>query len=151
MSIDIWKRKYFEIHKKLYSVNLIKPRPSDWIEDNIFLPDGVSRYKGKFSYRISPYAKEIVNRIDSSDPARVVSIMKCAQIGLTQGLIIPGMAYIISEDACPILFMAGDKELAKTSIRERFDPIIQSSGLQNLIRPSVVRKRNQKTKKTLHQ
>ena len=145
MSIDIWKRKYFEIHKKLYSVNLIKPRPSDWIEDNIFLPDGVSRYKGKFSYRISPYAKEIVNRIDSSDPARVVSIMKCAQIGLTQGLIIPGMAYIISQDACPILFMAGDKELAKTSIRERFDPIIQSSGLQNLIRPSVVRKRNQKT------
>ena len=150
MSVEIWKQKYLEIHEKMYSVNLVKKRPSDWIEENIFLPDGVSRYKGKFSYNISPYAKEIVNRIDSSDPARVVAIMKCAQIGLTQGLIIPGMAYVISEDAYPMLFMAGDKELAKTSIRERFDPIMQSSGLSGLIRPSVVRQRNQRTGDTDH-
>lgn len=142
---QIWKNIYFDIHDKAYDVNLVKMKPSDWIEQNIILPDGVSRYKGPFSYNISPYAKEIVNRIASDDPARVVSIMKCAQIGLTQGLIIPGMAYIISEDAYPMLFMAGDKELAKTSIRERFDPIIQSSGLHGLIRPSVIRAKNQRT------
>lgn len=144
-SKDIWLNVYNSIHQKMYDVNLVKTKPSDWIEQNIYLPDGVSRYKGPFSYDISPYAKEIVNRIDSGDPARVVAIMKCAQIGLTQGLIIPGMAYVISEDAYPMLFMAGDKELAKTSIRERFDPIMQSSGLSSLIRPSVIRKRNQKT------
>ena len=142
---EIWKRIYRDIHKKMYSVNLVKKRPSDWIEENIYLPDGVSRYKGPFSYDISPYAREIVDLIDSSHPCRVAAIMKCAQIGLTQGLIIPGMAYVISEDAYPMLFMAGDKELAKTSIRERFDPIMQSSGLSTLIRPSVIRKRNQKT------
>lgn len=147
---QIWLDNYNRIHNKAYSINLVKPRPSDWIEENIILPDGVSRYKGPFSYNVSPYAKEIVNRIDSGDPARVVAIMKCAQIGLTQGLIIPGMAYVISQDAYPMLFMAGDKELAKTSIRERFDPIIQSSGLQGLIRPSVIRAKNQRTGDTDH-
>lgn len=145
LQTDIWRKRWKEIHEKIYDVNLVKKKPSDWVEENIILPDGVSRYKGPFSYDISPYAKEIVNRIASDDPARVVSIMKCAQIGLTQGLIIPGMAYIIAEDAYPILFMAGDKELAKTSIRERFDPIMQSSGLQGLIRPSVIRAKNQRT------
>ena len=55
---------------------IVKKKPSDWVEENIILPDGVSRYKGPFSYNISPYAKEIVNRIASDDPARVVSIMK---------------------------------------------------------------------------
>lgn len=144
-SKEIWLNVYRSIHDKMYNINLVKTKPSDWIENNIYLPDGVSRYKGPFSYDISPYAKEIVNRIDSGDPSRVVAIMKCAQIGLTQGLIIPGMAYVISEDAYPMLFIAGDKELAKTSIRERFDPIMQSSGLSALIRPSVIRKRNQKT------
>jgi phage terminase large subunit GpA-like protein len=147
---QIWLENYERIHQKMYDIKLVKEKPSDWIEKNIYLPDGVSRYKGPFSYDISPYAKEIVNRLDSGDPSRVVSIMKCAQIGLTQGLIIPGMAYVISEDAYPMLFMAGDKELAKTSIRERFDPIMQSSGISNLIRPSVIRKRNQKTGDTDH-
>lgn len=144
-NVEIWKDVWSKIHEKCYDVNLVKKIPSDWIEENIILPDGVSRYKGPFSYNISPYAKEIVNRIASDDPARVVAIMKCAQIGLTQGLIIPGMAYIISEDAYPMLFMAGDKELAKTSIQERFDPIMHSSGLQGLIRPSVIRAKNQRT------
>lgn len=143
--MNTWKKIYSDIHKKSYEVKITKPLPSDWIEENIILPDGVSRYKGPFSYDISPYTKEIVNHLSSESPARVVSVMKCAQIGLTQGLIIPGMAYVISEDAYPMMYMAGDKELAKVGIRERFDPIIQSSGLQGLIRPSVVRARNQRT------
>lgn len=148
--MSIWKEIYQEIHQESYNVRLQKKKPSEWIEENIILPDGVSRYKGPFSYDISPYAREIVDLLDSSNPCRAASIMKCAQIGLTQGLIIPGMAYVIAEDAYPMLFMAGDKELAKTSIRERFDPIMQSSGLQGLIRPSVIRAKNQRTGDTDH-
>lgn len=144
-NVQIWKESYFNIHKKMYDIQVTKQLPSDWVEKNIILPDGVSRFSGLFSYDISPYAREIVNRLYGGDPARVVSIMKCAQIGLTQGLIIPGLAYIIAEDPAPILFMAGDKTLAQTSIQERFDPIMHSSGLQHLIRPSVIRTRNQKT------
>lgn len=143
--MSIWQEIYSEIHGEAYNIKLDKKLPSDWIEENIILPDGVSRYKGLFSYDLSPYAKEIVNLLDSSHPCRAAGVIKCAQIGLTQGLIVPGMAYVIAEDAYPMLFMAGDKELAKTSIRERFDPIMQASGLQGLIRPSVIRAKNQRT------
>lgn len=145
---EIYNNIYNQIHEEIYQINLVKKQPKEWIESNIILPDGVSRYRGPFSYDISPYVKEIVNHLSSESPARVVAIMKCAQIGLTQGLIIPGMAYIISEDPAPMMFMAGDKELAKTSIQERFDPIIQSSGLTGLIRPSVIKSRNQRTGNT---
>lgn len=145
ISAEIWKNSYFNIHEKIYDVKLTKQKPSEWVEKNIILPDGVSRYTGLFGYHYSPYAVEIVNRIASNDPTRVVAIMKCAQIGLTQGLIIPGLLYIIAEDPAPILFMAGDKDLAKTSIQERFDPILHASGLKDLIRPSTMRARNQRT------
>ena len=143
-----WLNIYKDIHEKSYSLSFTKTLPSDWVEKNIILPDGVSRYKGLFSYNISPYAKEIMNRLSSTDPARCVAVMKCAQIGLTQGLIIPAMAYVISEDPAPILYMAGDKELARVSIQERLDPILHSSGLMDLIRPSVIRARNQRTGNT---
>ena len=62
LQTDIWRKRWKEIHEKIYDVNLVKKKPSDWVEENIILPDGVSRYKGPFSYNISPYAKEIVNR-----------------------------------------------------------------------------------------
>lgn len=142
---SIWMSRLMDIQRETYDITTIKERPSKWIEDNIFLPSGVSRYTGKFSYDYSPYAREIVDRLASSDPARAIAVMKGAQSGLTQGVIVPGIAYIIAQDAAPILFTAGDKELARKTIRERFDPIIESSGLKDLIKPNVIRKKNQRT------
>lgn len=144
-STNVWKDVYKEIHSKAYEISMVKPLPSDWIEENIILPEGVSKITGPYRFAYSPYAREIVNTIASDHPARSVAVMKGAQIGLTQGLIIPGMAYVIAKDSAPMLFMAGDKELARTSIEERFDPILHSSGLQSLIRPSVLRAKNQRT------
>lgn len=140
-----WKQVYREIHTKAYEVSIIKPVPSEWVEENIFLPEGVSKIRGKFSYDYSPYCREVINTLAGDHPARSIAIMKAAQIGFTQGLIVPGMAYVIAKDAYPMLFMAGDKELAKKSIEERFDPILQSSGLHHLIKPSVIRAKNQRT------
>lgn len=146
--METWKEIYAEMHEKAYKISMVKPRPSKWIEDNIILPDGVSRIKGPFKYRNSPYTREVVDNLASDNPSKYVAIMKSAQIGFTQGVLIPGMAYIISEDAAPILFMAGNKDLAKTSIEERLDPILNSSGLMDLIRPSVIRGKNQRTGNT---
>lgn len=142
---DIWKDLYLEIHEDIYSYKTVKEVPSVWVEKNIFLTKDVSRFSGFFRYDISPYTREVINRLDPADPTRTVSIMKCAQSGFTQGVIIPGMLYIIAENPDSMLFMAGDKELARNSIRTRFDPVVQSSGLAHLIRPNVVKKRNQRT------
>src|SRR5690606_9657335 len=140
-----WKDIYREIHTKAYEVSVIKPVPSEWVEENIFLPEGVSKIRGKFSYDYSTYCREVINTLAGDHPARAIAIIKAAQIRFTQGVIVPGMAYVIAKDAYPMLFMAGDKELAKKSIEERFDPILHSSGLHHLIKPSVMRTKNQRT------
>lgn len=142
---EIWNDIYTEIHNDIYSYKITKPIPSEWVEENIYLTKDVSRFSGFFKYDVSPYTREVINHLHPSSPTRTVAIMKCAQSGFTQGVIIPGIAYIISENPDSMLFMAADKDLAKNSIRTRLDPVIQSSGLSSLIRPNVVRKRNQRT------
>lgn len=142
---EIWKQSYAAIHDDTYSYKLTKAIPSEWIEENIYLTQDVSRFSGYFKYRLSPYTREVVDRLHPSDPTRVIAVKKCAQSGFTQGVIIPGLIYLISENPANILFTAGDKDLAKNSIRTRFDPVLGSSGLQSLIRPNVVRKKNQRT------
>ena len=144
-SSEIWNELYDEIHDDIYDYKIIKPIPSEWVEENIYLTKDISRFSGPFKYDRSPYTREVINFLHPGDPTRAIAIMKCAQSGFTQGLIIPGMAYIISQNPDSMLFMAGDKELAKNSIRTRFDPVMQNSGLHKLIRPNVVRKRNQRT------
>jgi len=145
VSAEIWRNLYLDIHRDIFNYKIIKPLPSDWVERNIYLTKDVSRFSGFFRYDRSPYTREVIDCLHPSNPTRAVAIMKCAQSGFTQGLIIPGMAYIISENPDSMLFMAGDKELAKNSVRTRLDPVMQSSGLSHLIRPNVVRKRNQRT------
>lgn len=141
----MWKDLYKKIHKKAYNYTVIREKPSVWIEKNIILPEGVSKIKGKFSFDVSPYTREVVDLLYSGDGSRFIAIMKCAQIGFTQGVIVPGMAYKIAEDPAPMLFMAADKGMAMKSIEERLDPIIYASGLSDLLKPSVQRRRGQRT------
>lgn len=147
---DLWLSVYYDIHNDVYSYKITKPVPADWVEDTIYLTKDVSRFSGYFKYDRSPYTREVINHLNPASPTRVVAVMKCAQSGFTQGVIIPGMLYIISENPDSMLFMAGDKELARNSIRTRFDPVAQSSGLTQLIRPNVIRKKNQRTGDTDH-
>jgi len=141
----VLERTYFEIHEKIYSFKTVKEIPSTWVEQNIYLTSDMSRYQGRFSYEVSPYSKEIMDTLSPDSPVQMVAVMKCAQSGLTMGVIMPGLCYIISEAPAGVLFMAGDKDLAKNSVRTRLDPMIQNASLSHLIRPNVIRKKNQRT------
>lgn len=143
--IDSWLNKLHQFNQKLYNFKTVKDLPSDWVEKNIILPKEVSRFNGKMSYDLSPYAREIIDCLHPANPTRMVSVMKSAQSGITQGVIVPGMAYIISENPDNFLFTAGDKDLAKKTIRERFDNIMQASGLKHLIRPNTIRAKGQRS------
>lgn len=143
--INNWTDKLKSFQEKLYSYKSIKEQPSKWIEKNIILPKEVSRFNGRMSYDLSPYAKEIVDLLHPGDPTRMMAVMKSAQSGATQGVIVPGMAYIISENPDNFLFTAGDKDLAKKTIRERFDNIMQASKLKHLIRPNTIRAKGQRS------
>lgn len=144
-AVEIMEKAYLGIHERIYNYKTVKQSPSVWTEEHVKLSSDVSRYQGPFRYSRSPYSREIIDCLDPTSPVETVAVMKCAQSGLTQGVIIPGICYIISENPGPILFMAGDKELGKNSIETRLDPIIESAGITHLIRPNVIRKRNQRT------
>ncbi len=145
MLSEIIKNTYKSIHDQVYQFKTVRLKPSEWTEENIFLTSDISRYTGFFKYDRSPYTREVIDCLDPTSPVEMVAVMKCAQSGFTQGVIIPGICYIISETPSNILFMAGDKELVQNSVRTRLDPIIHNSGLSNLIRPNVVKKKNQRT------
>ncbi|RDY57704.1 terminase gpA endonuclease subunit [Flagellimonas nanhaiensis] len=142
---EIIQNSFDEVHERIFDFGMEKSLPSTWTEENVSLGSDVSRYVGKFSYDRSPYTREIIDCLSPNNPVQTVAVMKCAQSGLTQGVIIPGICWIIAENPGPILFMAGDKELGKNSIETRLDPIIESAGISHLIRPNVIRKRNQRT------
>ena len=142
---EIWSDAYDNMHKGVFNYKTVKSIPSEWVEENILLTGSVSRFSGKFSYNLSPYMRELIDILHPSNPVRVTSLMKGAQSGGTQGLVVPGMAWIISEHASSILFTAGDQDLAKKTIEQRFDPIMQSSGLKDLIRSNVVRAQGQRS------
>lgn len=142
---DLWLNKLEKFQEKLYQYKTVKAVPSEWVEETIILTNEVSRFSGRFSYDLSPYAREIIDFLHPSDPARMLSIMKGAQSGITQGVIIPGMAWIISEHPDNFLFTASDKEIAKKNIVQRFDPLMRSSGLSHLIRPNVIRAKGQRS------
>ncbi|WP_300440674.1 terminase gpA endonuclease subunit [Christiangramia sp.] len=145
---NILEETYFDIHEKIFQFKTVKQVPSHWVEDNIYLTSDMSRYQGPFDYGVSPYSREIIDCLSPDSPVQMVSVMKCAQSGLTMGVILPSLCYIISEAPNNVLFMAGDKELAKNSVRTRLDPMIQNAGMSHLLRPNVVRKKNQRTGNT---
>lgn len=144
-AVEALKNAYLEIHEKTYQFKTVKQQPSVWVENKVYLTSDMSRYTGRFSYDVSPYTRELIDNISPDSPIMMQAIMKCAQSGFTMGMIIPAICYIIDESPAGVLFMAGDKELAKNSVRTRLDPMIQNAHLSHLIRPNVTRKKNQRT------
>lgn len=141
----IWLDGLRRINPKLYHYKTVKEMPSVWVEKNIILDSEVSRFSGKFSYDLSPYAREIIDNLHPSSPYKIIATMKGAQSGITQGVIVPGMAWIISEHPDNFLFTASDKEIAKLTIDTRFDNVMASSGLKHLIRSNIIRNKGQRS------
>lgn len=119
-------------------------KPSEWTEKHRSMDSSVSRYKGRFSYDITPYTREIVDCLSPEHPARIISVMKGAQIGFSTGVIEAGVGWIISQQPGNILFLTGHSDLAEEAVA-KIDNMIDSCGIRNLIRPNVKRARGMKT------
>jgi phage terminase large subunit GpA-like protein len=119
-------------------------KPSDWAEKNRTMDSSVSRFKGKFSYDVTPYTREIVDCLHPSHPARRIAVMKGAQVGLSTGLIESGIGYIISQQPGNILMLTGHSDLTEESIA-KIDNMIDTCGLRHLIKSNVQRARSMKT------
>lgn len=119
-------------------------RPSDWVEQNRIMPED-SPLPGPYRYSNSPYVKEIIDCLSPDHPAHTIAVMKGAQIGLSAGLIESGIGWIIAQNPGNILFLSGHQELAEEQMNRRIDQMIDSCGLRSYIRPTVKKKKNQRT------
>jgi phage terminase large subunit GpA-like protein len=123
------------------SLNLLSDiKPSDWAEANRIMSSSESRWEGRFDYSLTPYAIEIVNRFSPDDAARIIAVMKGAQLGLSKGVLENLIGYYISEHPCNILHLTGHADLAEEGT-ENIDLMIDGCGLRHLIRDSKINSR----------
>lgn len=135
-----------EIQETIFNFNPIKLEPSDWVEQTVYLTSAESRYAGFFSYDRSPYSKKIIDWLSPSSDIEMVAVMKCVQSGFTAGVVVPMIAYTMSQNPCQVIFVSGSDQLVRDTIRDRLDPVIQNSGnLKDLIRPNSIKKANHRT------
>lgn len=127
------------------SINKFDLLPSEYAEKNRTLGSDISSLQGPFNYNYTPYLREVVDTLSPYHPARVIAVMKGAQIGYSEGVIINGILWIISQNPGNIISLSANDQLSKEMIESRLDSGIASCGIQNLIRPNTIRKRNNRT------
>jgi phage terminase large subunit GpA-like protein len=103
-----------------------------------------SAFPGSYRYSKTPYLREIVDCVSTDHPAHTIAVMKGAQIGVSAGVLTPSVGYIIAEAPGNILFLTGHSDLSEEAVG-KLDVMIDNCGIRDLIRPSVMRKKNQKT------
>jgi phage terminase large subunit GpA-like protein len=123
-------------------------KPSDFAEKKRRLTSDVSTIQGMFRYSRTPYLKEIVDALSPDDPAKIISVMKASQIGFTEGVLVNGILWIIPNEPGNILALSATDELSREMVEQRLEQGIKSVGIDHLIRPNTVRKRNQRTGNT---
>ena len=144
------ERKYKQIYNNLKeiidSINTgeVLLKPSKWAEKYRKITSE-STIKGMFNYDLTPYMREIVDRFCPYDPTRIVAVMGGAQIGKTEAVIINAILYIMANCPGNIILTSTNDALAREVIEDRLDPAIFNSGLSHLIKPNVLRKKNQRT------
>jgi len=115
--------------------------PSDFAEAHIILDSAISSLRsGKFSYDLTPYLREVVDTASPYNEASIIVVMKGAQIGFSQGVILPAILWKIAFDAGNIVSLSADDDLSKEFVEKRIDPVIQRCFVKDLIKPSTVKK-----------
>lgn len=116
-------------------------KPSAWTEENIKMG---SPRPGPYRYSYTPYCREIIDRLAIDDPAKWVAVMKGLQIGVSAGVIIPGLCYIIKEAPGNTYFTVGAPDLIDKSV-DKLDLAIDRANLRSYIMREIKRNKNQKS------
>lgn len=139
-----WKDSFTQMVEGLFSITSVKPDIVEWIGEKVRLPKSVTPYPGPYDFDRVPFMKPIAQFFHPSDPTRWCSVIKDGQSGFTT-LIIAALLYRIRHCPSGMLLTSADLDLAKKTMKDRFDPVVQESGMQSMFRPHVVKKTNNAT------
>jgi phage terminase large subunit GpA-like protein len=115
--------------KHLFDFFFSKLRPpaklvlSDWMEEHIRLPVGMSARPGKF--RNWPYFKEIANSIGDTTVPRV-TLVKGTRVGYTKGMAAAIGASAVT-DPCPMILLVPTEDDARGYSVDEIDPLFEAS------------------------
>ena len=115
----------------------------EFVESRRFLNLGPS--PGFYSFKKTPYLREIIKCFDYNSPVQIVDLIKGAQIGATVGIGENWLLYIIAENPSSAMFVAQTQDVAENIIEKRLDPAIDSAGLRHLI---ISQKQSSKNRST---
>lgn len=132
------------IQSSIYNFSMKTLKPSEWAEKNLIL-SSESKFSGLLSYNRSPHTREIVDNMQPNSGVEITALMKCSQSAGTQTVAIPCMIYHIAESPANVMFLSSSEKMVQNTIRGRFDTLMESSGLSNLLKTSSVKKANQRT------
>ena len=123
------------------TVSISDIKPSEWVQQNVVMG---KPFPGPFSYSRTPYCREIIDRFANDNPMKWIAIKKGAQIGLSAGVLIPCLLWMIKNDPSNSYFLVGSPDLIEKAT-EKLDIGIDNAGLRPYIKPQVQRKRAQKS------
>lgn len=108
--------------------------PSSWAEEKRYLPPSVTNMPGPYRFEVAPFLREIVDCLGVESPVREVAVMKGAQVCATVGLIENAIGYYIEHvKTAPMMLVTADAQMAKLRIDSYVLPMLQHSGLDELI------------------
>jgi phage terminase large subunit GpA-like protein len=111
--------------------------PSQWAEDKRYRPPNLTDMPGYYSFDVAPYLREIVDCMGVASPVREVDVMKGLQLGFTVGVLENAVGYYIDVVGnAPMMLITADAELAKLRLETNIVPMINYSGLDELIMSS---------------
>lgn len=120
--------------------------PSEWNEENRYLPKELTPKPGFYSYDYTPYLKEIIDQMYPGSPARKVVFMKPAQIGATTGILEAAIAYNIGAVPTSMLYISADKELVTIGMSTKVERMLDSCGLREKIASQAMDRKTGNTK-----
>lgn len=116
---------------------------SDVATQRRILPKGTP-FPGPWNNEKTPYLVEFMDDVSESSPIEVSVCMKGHQLGYTAG-IENAIMYIIDNAPGPILYTTATDPLGKEWSENRFDPMIEQCGMQNLIFSQSTKRGSKKT------
>ena len=117
---------------------ITRVRPSDFVEENRYLPESVTAIPGYLRFAVTPYMRELVDCFDVDSPVREVTLKKGVQIAFTT-VLESGLLYFMAHvKTLPIMLMTADKELASARVENNILPMLQQSDFAHIIRSSDV-------------
>ena len=114
--------------------------PSEWAEQKRVMTATASRFVGRWSWSRSPWMRKIVDTLSPHNPVQRVAVMKGNQIGFTAAVIENAIGFTIDCQPGPLLYVSGNEDLIAATKKTRIDPMFDSSGLREKIRPDSLKK-----------